>query len=392
MHAITAMNRYYGWSILFLSLVGLWPYRSKKYRLLINIAITLFAWTSVITQFLSFTVFEMNTFRVVKITSYLLASIALIIRYHLTCYYIDDMKDLLEQIKLDWYTSNDNMLQIIQKDASIGKRLGINFWVYCISSVLFVFLYHIAWYIISSINGTHRVKLPIDLYFGFDTQQHPILSNSLIFSIYAVFAAISAGIHSFELLALSHSAALFHIASYHFQKAVLEESTAYHLQECTNRESFKEIINGVFAHRKAIQFLRRIYNHGKLPYSADLIFGIIALSCSLFCLSQTVLQFSDIGETLLSLIFILSITECMFIINLAVQYTIDSASSISTTTYNTNWYETTVATQKLLQMVIMKSNRHIDMSILAAYNPSIEGFITLSKAAISYFTVLLSLK
>ncbi|XP_076385446.1 uncharacterized protein LOC143264047 [Megachile rotundata] len=58
--------------------------------------------------------------------------------------------------------------------------------------------------------------------------------------------------------------------------------------------------------------------------------------------------------------------------------------------YNTNWYETSIATQKLLQMVLLRSN-NITAIRLYIFDASLRGFSVLFQSSLSYFTVLLSL-
>ncbi|XP_076390176.1 odorant receptor 4-like [Megachile rotundata] len=97
-------------------------------------------------------------------------------------------------------------------------------------------------------------------------------------------------------------------------------------------------------------------------------------------------------ETMLSLLLITSTLGYMFWVNLAAENMIDSAGSIPLSTYNTNWYETSVATQKLLQLIILNGNRGLMFNLLSIYVPSLEGFSVLLQTSVSYFTVLLSLQ
>ncbi|XP_076390169.1 uncharacterized protein LOC143264894 [Megachile rotundata] len=122
------------------------------------------------------------------------------------------------------------------------------------------------------------------------------------------------------------------------------------------------------------------------------LLGIISASINLFCLSVTVFQLSDIGEAIFSVLVLLATFGYMFWMNLAVEYIIDNASSIPIKTYNTNWYETSIATQKLLQMIILKSNKSVSFNFFSILTPSIGCFAMFVRVSVSYFTVLLSLQ
>ncbi|XP_076386088.1 uncharacterized protein LOC143264148 [Megachile rotundata] len=60
--------------------------------------------------------------------------------------------------------------------------------------------------------------------------------------------------------------------------------------------------------------------------------------------------------------------------------------------YNTSWYKTSVATQKLLQMVILRSNKGSTFKFYNMFDASLRGFSVLFQTSLSYFTVLVSLQ
>ncbi|XP_076389955.1 uncharacterized protein LOC143264861 [Megachile rotundata] len=123
-----------------------------------------------------------------------------------------------------------------------------------------------------------------------------------------------------------------------------------------------------------LQLVCDLNNHCKISYVPSIVLGVIALTSHFFCLSETIFRASDIRETILSVLLLISTLGYMFWVNLAFQYMIDSARSISLTTYSTNWYETSVATQKLLQLIILNSNNDLAFNFLSLYTPSINGF------------------
>ncbi|XP_076390166.1 odorant receptor 43a-like [Megachile rotundata] len=195
------------------------------------------------------------------------------------------------------------------------------------------------------------------------------------------------------IMITSHIAGLFEVASLFFEKAVLADSSVSYLpRNCKNTESINYIITGTTIHRMALQFVRDLKNHCNISSGPAIMFGVIALSSNLFCLSQTVFRPAENRETILSVFLINSTLGYMFWINFTFQHMISSSESIPLTTYNTNWYETSIPTQKLLQLIILKSNRGFKFNILSVYAPSVEGFAVLLKASVSYFTVLLSLQ
>ncbi|XP_076385711.1 uncharacterized protein LOC143264095 [Megachile rotundata] len=60
--------------------------------------------------------------------------------------------------------------------------------------------------------------------------------------------------------------------------------------------------------------------------------------------------------------------------------------------YNTSWYETSVVTKKLLQMVILRSNKGSTFRFYNMFDASLRGFSVLFQTSLSYFMVLVSLQ
>ncbi|XP_076390161.1 uncharacterized protein LOC143264889 [Megachile rotundata] len=187
------------------------------------------------------------------------------------------------------------------------------------------------------------------------------------------------GLESLTIMITAHVAGLFAVASLFFEKAVLAESSAKYLPRnneriCRNNESINYIITGTTIHRMALEFVHDVNNYCNVVYGPAIIFGVIAMSCHFFCLSQTVFRPAESRETILSMFLINSTLGCLFCVNVAFQHMISSSESIPITTYNTNWYETSVPMQKFLQLIILNTNREFTFNILSVYAPSIEGF------------------
>ncbi|XP_076389570.1 odorant receptor 43a-like [Megachile rotundata] len=276
-------------------------------------------------------------------------------KYHITWYMIEDVKAFLDQIRREWETNDDEILRIMQIHAFHGKRLVIIFAGFAYPSVCMVVLYHISPIILDKIlplNESRSIKYLISAEFFINKEQHQIISICLLHFFIIIDATVFVGTESLMIMISSHIAGLFEVA----------------------------------------RFVRDLNNLCNMSYGPAIIFGVIALSSHFFCLSQTVFRPADSRDTILSVFLINSTLGYMFCINFAAGNMISTAESIPLTTYNTNWYETSIPTQKLLQLIILNSNRGFKFSILSVYVPSVEGFAMLLKASVSYFTVLLSLQ
>ncbi|XP_076390159.1 uncharacterized protein LOC105662053 [Megachile rotundata] len=332
-----------------------------------------------------------------RLASFIALTMVACTRYHLTLYQINDVEEFLNRIKLDWRTNDEEILRIMRLHAFYGKRFVIIFAAFVYPSACVTLIYHISPFILDKIlplNESRPTKFPIETDFLIDEEQHPILNNFLLYLSLIIAVSIMVGTESLMIMISTHIAGLYGVTSYYFQKAVLVESSASCRRiDCANNKSMSYIVSGVTVHQMARQFARDVNNRCNKSYVPSIMFGVLALSIHLFCLSETVLRTIDIRETILSVLLIISTLGYMFWMNLVVEFVVDRARSIPLTTYSTNWYETSVSTQKLLQLIIVNGhNRGSVFNFLSVYVPSVEGFAVLLKASVSYFAVLLSVR
>ncbi|XP_076390171.1 uncharacterized protein LOC105662052 [Megachile rotundata] len=85
------MNSYYNWCMFFLSVIGLWPYCNKKFRLLHNSIISLITWSSVISQFATIFAVDKDLFQHLRDLSTAEVAVAALTKYHATWYQINDI-------------------------------------------------------------------------------------------------------------------------------------------------------------------------------------------------------------------------------------------------------------------------------------------------------------
>nr|XP_012149737.1 PREDICTED: uncharacterized protein LOC105663686 [Megachile rotundata] len=215
---------------------------------------------------------------------------------------------------------------------------------------------------------------------------HRVLRNVTFLTV-TMSSLIKYHIHWYQANRVSYN-----IKHYYFQTAVSAEVTDTTTpRKHINNKNMSYLIKSVIMHREAILFCNEYDNYIKLSYTPLIILAIISLSINLF-LSQSMLHSANIGDLLLFLMLVVGEVQYMFLTNFAVQFAIDGATNISIYIYNTSWYETSIATQKLLQMVILKSNQGYSFTFYNMFYASLRGFSVLFQTSISYFTVLISLK
>ncbi|KAL0126419.1 hypothetical protein PUN28_005057 [Cardiocondyla obscurior] len=82
----------------------------------------------------------------------------------------------------------------------------------------------------------------------------------------------------------------------------------------------------------------------------------------------------------------------MFVANYGGQELLNHGLKMFKTTYNGLWYAVPLRTQKLLLFIMQKETLNIGLTCGGIFVISLEGFATLANAAVSYFTLIYSVK
>ncbi|XP_011874118.1 PREDICTED: odorant receptor 43a-like, partial [Vollenhovia emeryi] len=80
----------------------------------------------------------------------------------------------------------------------------------------------------------------------------------------------------------------------------------------------------------------------------------------------------------------------LFVANYFGQDIIDSSSGMCQATYNAQWYAAPLGIQKLILLIIQRSNRRCTVLIGGLFDASLEGFNSLVSMSLSYVMVLQS--
>ncbi|XP_011705120.1 PREDICTED: uncharacterized protein LOC105460373 [Wasmannia auropunctata] len=80
----------------------------------------------------------------------------------------------------------------------------------------------------------------------------------------------------------------------------------------------------------------------------------------------------------------------MFTANYIGQRVIDHNNDVFIAAYNVQWYKTPLHIQKMILFLLQRGEKEFALNIGGVFDASIEGFATLVKASVSYFTVIYS--
>ncbi|XP_050478984.1 putative odorant receptor 69a isoform X2 [Bombus huntii] len=110
-------------------------------------------------------------------------------------------------------------------------------------------------------------------------------------------------------------------------------------------------------------------------------------------LSQSLLPLSEIEEgSITYCLFIICQLTFMFHISNMCQQLLDYSNNLHTAIFHTNWYETSLTTQKLILNIMLRSSKPFLFSISGFYDGTLNSFLSFLKASISYFMMISSIQ
>ncbi|XP_026828802.1 uncharacterized protein LOC105285734 isoform X3 [Ooceraea biroi] len=337
MHGIE--EHYYKIIRIFLKTLGIWPYQQSYLTLVQRVLFTSILSTFIIVQhffqLLAFFTMRFSTGLLLRILSLVFPTLLVIIKYCTFVIQADKVKQLIGQVGDDLNLLQDKSeIDIIKKYAD---------------SINFITIYGI-------------------VYTGVMT----LCSTGLTIMTYIL-----------------HACALLKIASHRMKHAIQEDVLAMS-NPVKEYLLYQKIVDIVFIHRRVMQFISFSVSSFVVSFALLLIFGVISLSLNLFRLLQLMTVTYDIGE--ISVIFLLVTLHInyMFAVNYGGEILQNHGMELFEATYNGLWYAAPLRTQKLLLFIMQKTTVKVTLICGGIFVASLEGFVTLVNAAVSYFTVIYS--
>ncbi|XP_046141251.1 odorant receptor 49b-like [Osmia bicornis bicornis] len=180
------------------------------------------------------------------------------------------------------------------------------------------------------------------------------------------------------------------IYSYYIYLGVME-----HITHNSNRHlgnSKRLLITAVVIHRRVMKYLDIFENIVSVSYMLLLLLTIITQSINIFFLAQTIFKLEANGDAMLCLSCTFSEMIYLFYMTYIWQQCLSTFDNLTLQIYNTNWYETSLSTQKFVLFVMMKASEDLRLKLFIVFKPSLEGFMQILKMSISYFTVMASIE
>ncbi|XP_070523052.1 uncharacterized protein [Cardiocondyla obscurior] len=379
-------DQYFRLNKTLLLIVGLWPYQQSLF--------TTFQYIFISTILISFVACQLTTFLTLKCTLELFLKVfcpvsffvVILIKYNLFYFRLKSVKNLL---MLAFYVQNElkdkNEIAIIKKYDCISRRFtvgltskmatcsicGVNimqFWLY---------IFHIN---LLPANVSRFDHLPFEMEYFIDKRKYIYLITLHVCAAVCVGPFVLMAIGAMMIAYIHFTCGMFTIASYRIKNAI-----NFNIQKRITSKSkiwmTEGIICGINIHRQAIKF---VFLMTTFTMWCDLL-KRQSVSNTLF---QLVSSKNDIGKFYLSFMISSACTVYMFLANLMGQIVIDHNNNVYTTAYNAQWFKTPLHMQKMILFILQRRTKDFSLNIGGLFDASMEGFSTLVKASVTYFTVM----
>ncbi|XP_029666016.1 odorant receptor Or2-like [Formica exsecta] len=120
-----------------------------------------------------------------------------------------------------------------------------------------------------------------------------------------------------------------------------------------------------------------------------LFFGIL-ISFIICQISEMVLHGGNVDQFLLHFLIVTVIFLYLFFANYAGQELTDHNNDVFFTVYNVQWYAAPLHIQRLILFLLQRGSKAVNLNLGGVSVLSLQFFATLTKASISYFTVMYS--
>ncbi|KAF3054364.1 Odorant receptor 347 [Nylanderia fulva] len=385
-------ERYYKINQIVLMVLGIWPYQQSYFTQIQKAFFASVLLTFILVQLLVFVTTQCNAYLLLKILSIVFPFLFVTIKYCLFIIQADSVKQMLDRIRDDWKSLKDKVeIDIIKKYAhSIWFSSIISIVVLCACSLILFTLQCLPLIldVILPLNESRSFQLIVitEYFINQDKYIYIILFHEALACFVAEITLCGTLITMMTFI--WHSCALFKIACYRMENAIEKSALTIPIFE-RQYLFYQRIIHAVFIHRKAIEFAELFTSNFTVLFAILIVVGVSSLSINLF---QITLIDNRTEDAYIIPLLIAVHLNYMFIINYGGQKMTDYEKELFKVTYNGLWYTAPLRIQKLLLFIMLKGYKDVTLIFGGMYIVSLQGFASLTNAAISYFMVMHSTK
>ncbi|KAH0945602.1 hypothetical protein HN011_011756 [Eciton burchellii] len=379
--------------------IGLWPYQQSKLIYLQFIVFLAVLIAGIVFQLTTFLTSKCTLNFVLDILSITFFYMISIIKYCLFRVNIKDIKDLLQQLQhVCDKLKNKNEIAIIERYGYYAKCYTIMLTVPAfpiITALIVLQLQSIIFDVDASANKSQVHQLILMTEYFLDREKNFYLNLIHMNIAFSIGVTIILAIGTMQIVYLQHIYGLIKIACYRIQHAVQINTKNYTLENFCLKNNIlisRRISYAVDIHRQAMKLTKFLEYIFDTTYFLLIIFGVACLSINLLRISQIDNVNNNVKEISLHLFIIAACILYMFLSNYFGQDLTNHNEDVFTTTYNIQWYKTSLYTQKLILLLLQRGNKSFTISAGGLFVGSLECFASLVKASVSYFTIIYSVR
>ncbi|XP_067211475.1 uncharacterized protein [Linepithema humile] len=372
-------HRYYKAYRFCLLSLGLWPYKdSFLNKIQVSVWAIIFL-SSIIVQLLKLFTMEYNLELVLIDLSLALPFMVYFTKYNTFCIQSQKIKEIMGQIENDWTALKDGQeIKIIRKYAKSGQK-----YMYGLaglagpSTICFILMPLVpdVLDVLAPLNESRSRYLPFVTEYFLDEEKYFYLTFFHMNTVVLIGITTVVCTETFFFACVYHICGMFKIISYRIEH-VLDENISMLTAADKENAIHMKIINTVKIHNKTIKFFEYLGSTLSLSYFFIIILGVASLSINLFRVFRMVNVPDQRKTAVLFMIFVIAHFYYMFVCNYMGQKITDNSMEICRKTYDTQWYTTSIQTQKLLLFVMRRSMKSCKLIMGGIYTMSLESFTT----------------
>ncbi|XP_050460105.1 uncharacterized protein LOC126855995 [Cataglyphis hispanica] len=374
--------------------IGLWPYQKSKFRLLQTTLCFSILTSFIIFQFTAFITTKCTIDFIIKTFCTVVFYVFCTINYSMFWINTHNVRNLLEQLQ---YIINElkdeNELAIIKmcgNNTKLCTSISILFAICILFAGILILIWPEILHTVRHINESRIQNLAIHVtteYF-IDEEKYFYLNLLHINAVFCIMAITLTATGTMLLGYAIHACGLFKIASYRM-KQVTSTEMLQNINLNNRTIIYNKILYAVEIHRKAMKFINLILTSFQGSFLLILAIIVITLSLNIFAMYRNALH-GNKDTALLYIISISIITIYSFIINYVGELLLNHSNYVYSTIYNSRWYVAPLHVQKMILFILQRGNQSSHLNIAGLFVPSLENFAKITKASMSYFTVLYS--
>ncbi|XP_071560215.1 uncharacterized protein [Temnothorax nylanderi] len=387
---ISAKDRYFSLNRILLLAIGLWPYKQSK---LVQLQLTLhygILGSFIIFQFTTFATTKCDLQLVIEILSVTTVFFNFVITYFSFHFNMDFVKYLLDLLQHTYDDLKDEgEIAIIEKYWSVAKRyteaLTLLVVFSLISFILTPFLPYVCNIVFSANASRPNPSLQIVTEYFIDQERYFYLIILHTDAAFCIGGLAIVAIGTMFILYMQHVCGMLKITSYRMERIMTIGITRV---SGTKSASLihKSIIYAVDMHRKALKILKTFLSSFNITFFVLILNGWVYASLNLYRIFREISSGQISGKVLQSLIYVNMYYLYTFLCNDISQQLMDENNGIFATVYNVQWYMSPLHIQKLILFLLQRGNKTLQVFVGGMIKGSLECFVTLASASISYFT------